>query len=432
MWVLMVVRPIPAARDTHKSQGKGMGKDNRPLTDPFVKSIKPEGKPRKYYDGGGLHLLVKADGRKYWHLSYRHFGKAKLLAIGVYPGTTLAEARKMREAAKAILTEGKDPVAERRAERMAAKARHENSFEAIALEWVGVQTWIERHRVRTWQSFEKDILPAIGPRPITDITPPEVLDLLRRIEGRGATDTAHRVQQRITAVFRYAIQTGRATYNPGQDMKGALKTWKKQPRPAIMAGDLPEFMARLNREDCNESTKLAILLVILTWLRSAELRGGMWGEINLDKREWRIPAERMKIKDQGDHLVPLSGPAVKVLARLRELAGVSPLLFPGRNNPARMMSENTMTYTLYRMGYRDKATIHGFRATASTIVNESGLFNPDAIERQLSHAEKDQVRAAYHRAEYLEERRRIMDWWGEYIERLAVDGGQVPDMVKVG
>ena len=207
-------------------------------------------------------------------------------------------------------------------------------------------------------------------------------------------------------------------------MKGAVKTWKKKPRPAIMAEELPEFLTRLNREDCYESTKLAILLVILTWLRSAELRGGMWCEINFDKKEWRIPAERMKIKDQGDHLVPLSEPAVKVLSRLRELAGVSPFIFPGRNNTARMMSENTMTYTLYRMGYRDKATIHGFRATASTIANESGLFNPDAIERQLAHCEKDQVRAAYHRAEYLEERRRIMDWWGEYIERLAVDGGQ--------
>lgn len=399
-----------------------MGKNSRPLTDPFVKNIKPENRPRKYYDGGGLHVLVKTDGRKYWHLDYRHHGKPKMLAIGVYPETTLAEARRAREAAKAILQDGKDPMIERRAERLAARVKSENSFEAIAKEWIEHQTWMERHKIRTWQSFNNDILPEIGQRPITDITPPAVLALLRKIESRGVHDLAHRALQRITAVFRYAIQTGRATYNPGQDMKGALKGWKKQARPAIMADDLPEFFERLNRDACYEMTKLGIKLVLFTWLRSAELRGGLWREINFDKREWIVPAARMKMKDRDDHLVPLSNQAIRTLERLKELAGKSPFIFPGRNNPEKVMSENTMTYALYGMGYRNKATVHGFRATASTIVNESGLFNPDAIERQLAHAEKDLIRAAYHRAEYVEERRRMMDWWGEYIERAEKKG----------
>lgn len=411
-----------------------MGKNSRPLTDPFVKNVKPESRPRKYYDGGGLHLLVKIDGNKYWHLDYRYNGKAKMFALGVYPETTLAEARKGRESAKAVLAEGKDPMIERKAERLAATVRAENSFEALAKEWLDQRSWTEKHGLKTWQSFKNDILPAIGQRPITDVTPPEVLALLRKIEARGVRDLPQRALQRINSVFRYAIQTGRATYNPGQDMKGAMKVWKKQARPALMADDLPEFFEKLNGDPCYEMTKLGLLLVVLTWLRSAELRGGLWCEVNFDKREWIIPAARMKMKDRPDHLIPLSPLAVKVLARLKELAGKSPFIFPGRNNPQKVMSENTMTYALYGMGYRNKATVHGFRATASTIVNESGLFLPDAIERQLAHAEKDLIRAAYHRAEYLEERRRMMDWWGAYIEALIspmVEGGFNGDSTRV-
>ena len=400
-----------------------MGKNNQPLTAPKVKSIKPEDRSRKYSDGGGLQLLVKPEGGKYWRLAYRFNGKEKTLALGVYPDKTLAEARKDREAAKELLKAGKDPGQERKTEKLLERVKVENNFEALAKEWIDHQTWMERHKIRTWQSFNNDILPAIGQRAITEITPPEILALLRKIEARGVHDLAHRSLQRITAVFRYAIQTGRATYNPGQDMKGALKGWTKQARPAIMKDELPEFLNRLAQDQSYEMTKLGIMLVILTWLRSAELRGGLWEEVNFDKMEWVIPAARMKMKNRDDHLVPLSRQAVKVLESLKGLAGKSPFIFPGRNNPERVMSENTMTFALYGMGYRNKATVHGFRATASTIINESGLFNPDAIERQLAHTEKDLVRAAYHRAEYLEERRRMMDWWGDYVEVAA--GGEI-------
>lgn len=396
-----------------------MPKVSAPLTDLFVKNVKPAEQPKKYFDGGGLHLLVEVNGSKYWRMSYTFGGKFKAIAFGVYPGKTLADARKEREAAKEKLAAGKDPMQERKAEKRLSKIRIENSFEAMAKEWMEHQTWMERHKIRTWQSFNNDILPAIGQRPITEVTPPEVLALLRKIESRGVHDLAHRSLQRITAVFRYAIQTGRATYNPGQDMKGALKGWKKVARPAIMKDDLPEFLSRLQKDSSYEMTKLGIMLVIFTWLRSAELRGGLWSEVNLAKREWVIPAARMKMKDRDDHLVPLSKQAVAVLEKLKALAGKSAFIFPGRNNPERVMSENTMTFALYGMGYRNKATVHGFRATASTIINETGLFNPDAIERQLAHTEKDLIRAAYHRAEYLEERRRMMDWWGNYIEKMT-------------
>ena len=402
-----------------------MPKVSAPLTDTFIKSLKAAEKPKKYFDGGGLHLLVEVNGSKYWRMSYTFGGKFKTMAFGVYDDKTLAGARKDREAAKVLLAAGKDPMQDRKTEKNLSKIRIENCFEAMAKEWMEQQTWMERHKIRMWQSFKNNILPAVGDRPITEIAPPEVLALLRKIEARGVYDLAHRSLQQITAVFRYAIQTGRATYNPGQDMKGALKGWTKKHRPAIMKDDLPEFLARLQKDTSREMTKLGIMLVIFTWLRSAELRGGLWSEIDFIKREWIIPASRMKMKNRDDHLVPLSIQAVAVLEKLQVLAGNSRFIFPGRNNSETVMCENTMTDCLHVMGYKGKATVHGFRTTASSTINEAGLFNPDAIERQLAHIEKNQVRAAYHRAEYLEERRRMMDWWGDYIAKLALAGAGV-------
>jgi integrase len=202
-------------------------------------------------------------------------------------------------------------------------------------------------------------------------------------------------------------------------MKTVIPGWIKRHRPAIMKDDLPEFLLKLQKDPCNERTKLGIMLVILTWLRSAELRGGKWIEIDLEKKKWTVPASRMKMKDREDHVVPLSLQAVQVLEKLKGLSGKSEFIFPGRNTTTSIMSENTMTSALQAMGYRNKATVHGFRATASTIVNESGLFNPDAIERQLAHCEKDAIRAAYHRAEYMEERTRMMEWYGNFIETAS-------------
>lgn len=396
-----------------------MGKNSRPLTDTFIKNLKPEDKAKKHYDGGGLHMLIKPSGGKYWHLDYRLGGKAKILALGVYPETTLFEARQGRESARAMLKDGKDPMDAKKEKKALAAFNNGNSFAVIAEDWLQGRTFVERHKKRTWQSFQNDILPAIGSRPITEIKPSEITALLQKVIDRGAIDAAHRVKQRIASVFHHAISKDLASYNPCNDMKTVLPGWTKRHRPAIMQEDLPEFLLKLHNDPCHERTKLGIMLVILTWLRSAELRGGKWAEIDFEKKKWVVPASRMKMKERDDHIIPLSSQALKVLERLKGLAGKSEFIFPGRNTIGRVMSENTMTNALQAMGYRNKATIHGFRATASTIVNETGLFNPDAIERQLAHCEKDSIRAAYHRAEYMEERRKMMDWYGDYIEGVS-------------
>lgn len=396
-----------------------MGKNSRPLTDTFIKSIKPEDKAKKHYDGGGLHLLVKPSGGKYWHLDYRFNGKAKILALGVYPETTLYEARQGREIARGLLKDDKDPMDAKKAKKALAAFNNDNSFAIIAEDWLKSMPFVDRHRKRTWQSFQNDILPAIGKRPITEIKPSEVTAILNKVVERGAIDAAHRVKHRISSVFSHAITKDLTLYNPCNDMKNIIPAWTKRNRPAIKKDDLPEFLLTLKEDPCYERTKLGIMLVILTWLRSAELRGGQWCEIDLENKKWVVPASRMKMKDREDHIVPLSIQAVKVLERLKELSGKSPLIFPGRNTIGQIMSENTMTSALQAMGYRNKATVHGFRATASTILNESGLFLPDAIERQLAHIEVNKTRSAYHRSEYLEERKKMMDWYGNYIESIS-------------
>jgi len=253
--------------------------------------------------------------------------------------------------------------------------------------------------------------------------PPMVLEVIRAVEFRGALDVASRILQRTSAVFRYAIQTGRATYNPAADMQGVLKTRKVDHRAAISQTELPDFLKKLDSYSGDPVTKLALRLIVLTFVRTGELRGARWEEFDLDQGEWRIPAERMKMR--APHIVPLSGQALAVIEELKPLTGQFDLLFPSQRDQRRPISENTLLYALYRLGYHKRATVHGFRALASTILNETG-FRPDVIERQLAHAERNKVRAAYHRSEYLEERRKMMKWWGTYIESTAKDRKVVP------
>lgn len=399
-----------------------MGQNSKPLTDAEVKKYKPEVKPVKKYDGFGLHLLIKPTGGKYWHLDYRFNGRAKILALGVYPETTLSDARRGREEARALLRAGKDPMGAKKEKKALAVFNNENNFARIAEHWLQSRTFVERHKKRTWQSFENDILPAIGSRPIMEIRPSEITILLQKVVERGALDAAHRVKQRISSVFIHAISIDMATYNPCNDMKTVLPGWTKRKRPAIKKDDLPKFLATLEKDKCNERTKAGIMLVILTWLRSSEMRGGKWSEIDFEKRRWTVPGLRMKMKNREDHIVPLSIQAVRVLEKLKGMSGKSEFIFPGRNTTSGIMSENTMTSALQAMGYRNKATIHGFRATGSTITNESKLFHPDAIERQLAHIETNATKAAYDRAEYLEDRRQMMDWYGELIENASKKG----------
>lgn len=392
-----------------------------PLTDPATKAAKPGEKPYKLADAGGLYLEVFPNGSRYWRLKYRHAGKEKRLALGVYPAVTLAEARKKAAAAKKLLEAGEDPAATmtKREKKRAARLKTENSFEAVAREWWAHKKghWTPDHADRILGSLEADAFPALGHRPIAEITPPEVLDVVRTVERRGALDVASRIQQRIKAVFRYAIQTGRASYNPSAELAGVLMTRKVQHREALSREALPDFVKKLEGYPGTPEVKQALKLLMLTFVRPGELRGARWEEFDLDAKVWRIPGERMKMKSP--HLVPLSRQALDVLETLRPLTGRYALVFPGANDRERPISENTLNDAIRkRLGFA--ATSHGFRATASTILNEAG-FRPDAIERQLAHVERNKVRAAYHRSEYLEDRARMMQAWADYLDTLKAE-----------
>jgi integrase len=400
------------------------------LTDTRVRQAKAADKAYKIFDGGGLFLLVQPGGSKLWRLKYRFGGKEKLLAIGSYDkGVSLKKAREERDKARNLLVDGIDPGAAKREERQTEKEQTENIFRTIAVDWVGTYgaRWTGSHRDRVVGSLEADVFPALGDVPVKEISPPMVLDVIRSVEARGALEVASRVLQRISAVFRYAIQTGSAVYNPAADMKGVLKTRKVEHRPAISRGELPDFLKRLESYNGDPITNLGLKFIILTFVRTGELRGARWDEFDLELGEWRIPADRMKMRSP--HIVPLCPQSLAVLEELQLLTGQFELLFPSKRDQQRPISENTLLYALYRLGYHKRATVHGFRALASTILNETG-FRPDVIERQLAHTERNKVRAAYHRSEYLDERRKMMNWWGSYIESMSKDKKVVPLLRK--
>jgi integrase len=394
------------------------------LTDTAIKKTRPADKPFKLYDGRGLYLLVQPNGAKYWRLKYRFSEKEKVLALGVYPEVTLAEAREQCLQARKLIGKGVDPVAAKQAAKRQHQAQCGHSFENIAREWHAKQgRWTADHAHRVLSSLEKEIFPWIGAKPIGEITAPVIVDVVGRVEKRNALDVASRVLQRISSVYRYAIQTGRTTYNPAAELAGSLKTRKVAHRAALSRAELPEFLSKLQVYDGQPLTRLALNLVVLTFVRSRELRGARWEEFDFERAEWRIPAERMKIT--AEHIVPLSRQAIAILDELQPLTGSYELVFPNQNNLTKCMSENTLLYAMYRMGYHSKATVHGFRATASTILNEMG-FKADVIERQLAHAERNKVRAAYHRSEYLDERRKVMQVWADYLDELVSGANVVP------
>jgi len=381
-----------------------------------------------------MHLLVNVDGAKYWRLAYRWHGKQKTLALGVYPAVGLAEARAARDDARRSLAANLDPSVVKRDRKRAAKVAAGHSFEAVAREWhenwKGVRT--PYYAGQILRRLETDVFPAIGPRPIADIESPELLDMLRKVEKRGVHETARRLKQLVGQVFRFAIVTGRAKSDPSADLKDALRAVGEPRRhKAMPLQELPTFLRQLDTYSGEQQTKLALKLVTLTFLRTTELRAGTWNELeNLDEEtaaQWRIPAERMKMRLE--HIVPLSRQAVTVLRQLRALSGSSPNIFPSPGKGA-CMSSNTMLYALYRMGYHGRATTHGFRAVASTILNESNLFNRDWIERQLAHVERNEVRRAYNAAEWMPDRRRMMQWWADHITALGQGSGKIVPLAQ--
>ena len=388
------------------------------LTDAAVRTAKPKDKPYKLTDGDGMFLYVHPSGSKYWRLKYRFAGKEKLLALGVYPEVSLGDARERRAQARKALAAGNDPGEVKKEAKRLASIKSENTFEAVAREWHEQQKhkWVPHYSTCVLNRLETYIFTKIGNRPIADIGAQELLIPLRVVEKSGALDLAQRIMQSCGQIFMYAIATGRAERNPVPDLRGALKTPVKTHLAHLKADDLPDYLQKLEAYDGAPETKMALKMLLLTFARTTELRAAEWTEINLDKAEWRIPAERMKMRDP--HIVPLSNQAVAVLRDLQKRTGKRQYLFPNQQKPDKFMSENTMLYALYRMGYHSRTTGHGFRSTASTILNENG-FLPDVIERQLAHCERNKVRAAYNHAQHLPERRKMMQWWADYLDGVA-------------
>lgn len=394
------------------------------LTAVEVRNSKPGKKNYKIPDGNGMYLHVAASGLKTWRYRFKVDEKESTFTLGEYPKMNLEQARLARMAAREKVRDGENPAQLRKQEKQrnlekqrAVEIAKINSFKNIALEWVGIQRsgWSHDHAEAVLNTLLLDAFPAIGEQPIDTVAPPAILNIIRKIENRGALEMARKVLQRMNAVFRYAIQTGRATYNPAAEMKGVLKPKKTNHRPALSIEDLPLFMKTLSTGDIHTTTRLAIQFVILTAARSGEVRGATWNEINIDYKLWKIPAERMKMNTP--HTVPLSKQAIAILERVGKIYGKEGLVFPGIRQDSKQLSENTMLYALYRLGYHSKATIHGFRATFSTIANESG-FDGDIIEKALAHEERNKVRAAYHRSEYIEQRREMMQWWGDLLQKM--------------
>lgn len=388
-----------------------------------IKEAKPRDKDYKLSDGGGMYLLVKKTGGKYWRIDYRYKGKRKTIALGVYPQITLKTAREKRAEIKHLLDQNIDPSETRKEEKRQEGAL---TFADVAKRWWEYQceTWTSNHADRIWRRLTDDVFPDIGRLTMDEITPKKVIAITKKIEDRGALDVANRVKQNISAVFKYAIQREIATYNPAGDLEGIVKKRLVTHRPSLPREELPLFLNELStyHHRGRPITQWAIELLVLTFVRSRELRGARWDEFDIPNKLWRIPAQRMKMKNE--HLVPLSDQAIEILEQLRPLTGCYELLFPSERNRDDCMSDNTMRRAIFKLGYdgntegKSKAVPHGFRATASSILNEQG-FNPDAIERQLAHKETNTVRAAYiHHARYMDERTTMMQWWADYLDQL--------------
>lgn len=386
-----------------------------PLSDVKVRNLTA---PGRYTDGGGLYLQVGPKGGRYWRMKYRFGGKEKLLAFGVYPVVGIKQAREQRFYAKQALSRGEDPGALKKAAKQQVDEAASISLQAVAEEWLQHQAgrWEANTLARTRASLQADVFARIGALPMSEITTRQVMDVVKDIEKRGASEIAMRVLQRIKAIYRYGATHQHIDRNPMMDLVPSeiLKPRRVQHRAALAPQDLPEFLKKLDAYEGEPHTIGALRLLMLTAVRPGEVRGACWSEFELDAKLWRIPAERMKMRTE--HLVPLSTQAVAVVEAMKPLSSHRELVFPSPFYPSKPLSENTFNSAMARMGYKYLATAHGFRALFSTVANEAG-WNADAIERQLAHAERNQVRAAYDRGTRLQERIKLMDWWAEYLEK---------------
>lgn len=391
------------------------------LTDPIIKAAKPKEKPYKLSDGQGLTLLIQPNGSKWWRYRYRINGKEKMLSIGTYPDVTLKKAREMRVTADDLLKQGTDPSQHRQEQKQIAAIAAENSFESVARQWWNhwKHARTERHADYVIRRLEADIFPVIGNKPIHSITAPTLLMAIKKIESRGALDIAKRALSTCGQVFRYAVGHGLAERNPAADIKPSdvLKPTRKANYARLDQKDLPELLQKIEEYDGQPLTRIALQLMALTFVRTSELIGARWEEIDITAKQWRIPAERMKMRSP--HIVPLSSQSLTLIKELHALALDDALLFPSERRDGKTMSNNTILYALYRLGYHSRMTGHGFRGIASTILHERG-YNHEYIELQLAHSPRDAVSAAYNHALYLDQRARMMQEWADYLDEIRL------------
>ena len=399
-----------------------------PLTDAKIRNTKPSEKPIKLTDGGGLYLEVRPTGAKLWRYRYRIAGKENVFAVGEYFNDkhgghiSLDDARGERDKARALVKQGIHPAHNRQAAQLATHAENANTFEAVAREWINKkkQGWTPYYLRQVERFLETDVFPYVGNLPIRNVTAAHLLEIVRRVEGRGAETVALLVRQWASAIFRYAVATLRADTDPAAALKGAIHRPKVEHHKPLSRDQVADFVKALDSYGGYRTTVIALRLMLLTFVRTVELRAAHWAEFDLDRAEWRIPTERMKMREP--HIVPLSRQAVELLRELHTHTGGRSFLFPNYRNPKTCMTATTLNRALERMGFNGKDSIgfsaHGFRATASTMLNELS-FRSEVIERQLAHAERNKVRASYNQGEYMEERRAMMQQWANLTDEMA-------------
>lgn len=385
-----------------------------PLNDMQIRRAKPEAKAYTLGDGQGLSLLIEPNGSKSWRFRYRFAGKPKMISLGVYPTITLADARSRRDDARKLVAEGKNPSEVRKEQKIALQTESESAFEKIATEWHQMKSakWSEGYASDIMEAFQNDIFPYVGTRPIGEIKPLELLNVLRKIEKRGALEKMRKVRQRCSEVFRYAIATGRAEFNPAADLSSALDVHQSNHFPFLKADEIPDFLRALDGYTGSKLVQIATKLLMITGVRTIELRAALWSEFDLDNVIWEIPAERMKMRRA--HLVPLSTQALDLLNELKIMSGNYRYVFPGRNDPNKPMSEASINQVIKRIGYGGKVTGHGFRHSLSTILHEKG-YDSSWIEMQLAHVDKNSIRGTYNHALYLDSRMGMMQWYSDKL-----------------
>ena len=392
-----------------------------PLNDRQIKNAKPAetGKKTKLFDGGGLYLEITPAGGKVFRLKYRIDGKEKTFTIGKYPTISLVEARQAAENARRLLVSGQDPSEAKQQEKRERQAAALNTFEAIARRWHSdnLIRWKENHAARVLRYFETDVFPAIGAMSIQEIRVSDIKAVIDGVMARGVNNTAEKIREWTGAIFDYAVMLEIVETNPAYSLRKYIPSKQTDHRPALPREELTEFFRRLILAEIEPQNRIALILNMLTFLRSTELRGGQWNEIDFDAAMWTVPAKRMKHEKTAPkppHAVPLADWTLELLAELKELTGNTPFLFPSRTKTDGFISDATISRIIARMGYKGRVTPHGFRSLASSVLNEQG-FNPDAIERQLAHIENNKIRAAYNRADYLNERKELMQWYSDFL-----------------